>query len=231
MTPPLMAWLSIRASLWGRAVGSAEWRGARLGRVLAFAAAVFLLFGGASPGASLSPTETVKTTIDEVFRILSDEKMKQPEQLAARRKLLEQVIGSRFDYKEMSKRSLAAHWRNLTEAEQTEFVALFKAFLSDSYAGKIEAYSGEDVQYLNERRKDGFAEVQTKIVSTKVDFPMDYRLLNKSGGWFVYDVVVDGISLVKNYRSQFKKIIRTSSYEDLVEKLRKRVESLNTAEP
>ncbi len=122
----------------------------------------------------------------------------------------------------MSKRTLAAYWNRLTDAERTEFVDMFKSFLSDRYAGKIEGYSGEKVQYLNERLEGQFAEVRTKLVSNKVEIPMDYRLIRKDGRWYAYDIIADGVSLVKNYRSQFDKIIRSESYEELTKRLRNR---------
>ena len=136
--------------------------------------------------------------------------------------MLETVIAARFDYAEMSKRALAAHWPPLTNSQRAEFVELFKAFLSDRYAGKIEGYSGEQVEYLSERLEGEYAEVRTKLVSTKVEIPMDYRLINKAGKWYAYDIIADGVSLVKNYRSQFDKIIRSDSYEELVTRLRNR---------
>jgi phospholipid transport system substrate-binding protein len=176
-----------------------------------------------SPGqASEIPTEAVRSTLTEVFRILKDEKLKDPAKLIPRRHMLEEVIASHFDYAEMSKRALAAHWNPLTTGEQTEFVELFKSFLSDRYAEKIEGYSGEQVGYLSERIEGNYAEVRTELRTTKVKVPMDYRLHMKDGTWHAYDLVVDGVSLVKNYRSQFEKIIRTSSYQELVRRLRER---------
>ncbi|MCW5783553.1 MAG: ABC transporter substrate-binding protein [Nitrospirales bacterium] len=167
-----------------------------------------------------SPTVVVRGTIDEVIRLVSDEGLKTPDQATHRRQLLEEIIGQHFDFEEMAKRSLAAHWRNRSEAEHQEFAALFQSLLSKTYAGKIENYSGEKVQYLKERMKDSYAEVQTTIVSNKTEISLDYRLLLKDGDWRVYDVVVDGVSLVKNYRVQFDRIIRHSSYEELVKTLR-----------
>ena len=167
-----------------------------------------------------SPTVVVRGTIDEVIRLVSDEGLKTPDQATHRRHLLEEIIGQHFDFEEMAKRSLAAHWRNRSEAEHQEFATLFQSLLSKTYAGKIENYSGEKVQYLKERLKDSFAEVQTTIASNKTEISLDYRLLLKDGNWRVYDVVVDGVSLVKNYRVQFDRIIRDSSYEELVKTLR-----------
>lgn len=194
-----MQWLVVAASLWGS-----------------------LAFGAPPQPAAETPTEVVRATLSEVFRILEDPQLKDPSKTATRRKLLEDVIGSRFDYAEMSKRTLGAQWTKLSEAQQNEFVELFKAFLSDRYAGRIEDYSGEQVEYLNERLQGQYAEVRTRLVSNKVEIPMDYRLINKSGHWYAYDIIADGVSLVKNYRSQFEKIIRSDSYEELVRRLRDR---------
>ena len=169
-----------------------------------------------------SPTEAVRATVSGVIRILEDPKLKDPAKLLPRRRMLEEVIATRFDYTEMSKRSLAAYWSPLTEAERAEFVELFKSFLSDRYAEKIEGYSGQQVSYLSERIEGSYAEVRTALRSSKVDIPMDYRLFLKSGQWHAYDIIADGVSLVKNYRSQFEKIIRDESYRELVKRLRER---------
>jgi len=169
-----------------------------------------------------SPTAVVRATLTEVFRILEDPKLKDPAKLMPRRRLLEQVIGERFDYAEMSKRALAANWTSLTNDQRAEFVELFKAFLSDRYAGKIEGYTGERTEYLSERLEGSYAEVRTRLVSSKTEIPMDYRLINKAGRWYAYDIIADGVSLVKNYRSQFDKIIRSDSYDELVKRLRDR---------
>ena len=216
----------LRASAAGvdrRMEGGEEMRGAAMVSVASvlIAALTVLLPGGVVP-AAVSPTESVKRTIDEVLRILDDQEMQRPARLMERRKLLEKVIGARFDYREMAKRTLPARWKTLTEAEQKEFVGLFQSFLSTSYADKIEGYAGEQIQYLAERIEGDYAEVRTKLASEKTEIPIDYRLMGRAGDWFVYDVIADGVSLVKNYRGQFDKIIRESGYPDLVEELRKK---------
>lgn len=176
-----------------------------------------------SPGQTQeSPTEVVRSTLTEVFHILEDENLKDPANLIPRRHMLEEVIAAQFDYTEMSKRALAAHWVPLTTGERDEFVELFKSFLSDRYAEKIEGYSGQQVFYLSEQIEGNYAEVRTELRSSKVEIPMDYRLFSKEGRWHAYDIIIDGISLVKNYRSQFDKIIHTSSYQELVRRLRER---------
>jgi phospholipid transport system substrate-binding protein len=166
----------------------------------------------------------MKSTITEIIRLLEDEGLKKPGMAEERRRLLERVAAARFSYAEMAKRSLGAHWRELTDAEREEFVALFQRLLVKTYARTIEGYAGQQVQYLGERGAEDFAEVRTRIVSEKVETPVDFRLLRMRGDWWVYDVVVDGVSVVSNYRGQFARILRSSSYADLVEQLRKKVE-------
>lgn len=181
-----------------------------------------------SPAYAGPATEAMKATIDEVLKILREKDLKQPGKAEERRRLLEQVVGARFDYEEMSRRALGAPWNQLSEQEKREFVGLFRTLLTNSYADKIESYSGEGVQYLNERTEKDYAEVRTKVLSGKTEIPLDYRLIQKSDDWRVYDVVVDGVSLVNNYRGQFTKILRASSYADLVEQLRKKSDKLKS---
>lgn len=191
-----------------------------------------LAMAGAAAGASAAPgnpggpaTEAIRETISQVIRVLEDPTLKSPGKAGERRRLLEQAVAERFSYTEMAKRSLGAHWLRFTEPEREEFVALFQRLLSHTYAHTIEGYSGEQVQYLDERGTEEFAEVRTKIVSDKTETPVDYRLLRMRGEWRVYDVVVDGVSLVSNYRSQFTRILRSSSPAELMAQLRKMVEA------
>lgn len=171
-----------------------------------------------------TPTGAVKETVDQVFVVLRDQSLKDPARETERRAKLEEIIGKRFDYAEMAKRTLASQWKGLSTEQQQEFVTLFQQFLANSYVGNVDGYSGEEVEYLKEREKGEFAEVQTKVVSPKVQIPLDYRLLQKNGEWRVYDVVIDGVSLMKNYRGQFSRIINSSSFEALLEKLRSKAD-------
>ena len=171
----------------------------------------------------------MRSTIDETLKIIQDKDLKQPSRAEERRRKLEQVVGDRFDYQEMSRRALGAPWNTLSDKDKEEFVALFRNLLITSYADKIETYSGEGVQYLNERTEKEYAEVRTKVLTGKVEIPLDYRMLNKGADWRVYDVVVDGVSLVNNYRGQFSKILRSSSFADLMEQLRKKTVKHNAS--
>ncbi len=186
-----------------------------------------VLWAATVGGALESPTQAVRNTVNEVIRILDEPTMKPSARLSQRRQLLEDVIGARFNYEEMSKRTLTTQWKLLNAQERTEFVQLFRSFLSDRYADKIEGYSGEDIRYLSERIDGPYAEVRTRIVSDKLEIPMDYRLLEMSGQWLVYDVVIDGVSLVRNYRGQFDKVIRDDSYAELLRRLRARTGDLS----
>ena len=198
------------------------------GRAASGMACVFFLLGGVTvqPAVAGGATEAMKSTIDEVLKIIQDKELKQPGKAEERRQRLEQVVGDRFDYQEMSRRALGAPWNTLSDKDKQEFVALFKTLLTNSYSDKVETYSGEGVQYLNERTEKDYAEVRTKVLSGKTEIPLDYRLLNKGVDWRVYDVVVDGVSLVSNYRGQFSKILRSSNYADLVDQLRKKSDKI-----
>lgn len=174
-----------------------------------------------------SAKERVIRTVDSVMESLSDQQLKTPERAQERRQFVKQAVNRLLDYEEMGKRTLGAKWQNLTKADQEEFVDVFQEFLSNSYESRFEDYSDEQVQYVGERQKGDFAEVRTVLKSNKVQVPLDFRLLRKSGQWWVYDLVIDGISLVKNFRSQFARIIQTSSYAGLLEKLKTKTNLVN----
>ncbi len=171
-----------------------------------------------------APTQAVKETIDQVLSVLGDQALKDPARESERREKLETIIRQRFNYEEMAKRTLGKEWKKVSIEKQQEFVSLFQQFLTQSYAGNIDGYSGEQVEYLKERLKGDFAEVQTKVVSAKVQIPLDYRLLKREEKWGVYDVIIDGVSLTKNYRGQFSRIIKSSSFDGLLDKLRSKID-------
>ncbi len=188
-----------------------------------------LTFTPAASGAE-DPTAVVKGVIDEVIRLLSDPALKAPTQKMQRRQRIKATIDRRFDYEEMARRSLGPTWRQLSPAQRSEFVHLFGELLEASYADKIEKYSGETVTYLSEHLDSDYAEVRTVLLRKNDRIPMDYRLLKNSDDWRVYDVVIEGVSLVSNYRSQFGQIIRQSSYAGLVQRLRNKVNELQQLE-
>jgi phospholipid transport system substrate-binding protein len=172
-------------------------------------------------------TDEVKKTVDEVVRVVADKELKKPQNEAKKRQLVKAAVGGIFDYEEMAKRSLATHWKTRTPAEREDFVQLFETLLENSYSGKIESYNQEKIVYLKETVEGEYAEVRSKVVTAKRDeYSLDYRLLNKGGKWLVYDVVIEGVSLVSNYRTQFNKIITGQGYGELVKKLRTKSEEI-----
>jgi phospholipid transport system substrate-binding protein len=193
---------------------------------LIFMGIAFCLAGALSPSiaTAVTATEAVKSSVEQVVRLLEDKELKKADRATERRERLQKIFNERFSYEEMSKRSLGAQWNNLNEAQRQQFVDLFRQLLGRTYTGTIEGYSGERFQYLSEVNEGDYAEVRTKLVSRKGEIPINYRLFSKAGQWQVYDIVVDGISMVSNYRAQFTKIIRASSYEDLVQKLQNKSE-------
>lgn len=174
-----------------------------------------------------SVTNEVKSVVDEVVRIVSDKEMKKPQNEQKRRNALKKAISTIFDYGEMTQRSMGKHWKERSPAEKKELVQLFETLLENSYAGKIESYNQEKIVYLKENMESEYAEVKSKVITAKRDeFTLDYRLMNKGGRWMVYDVVIEGVSLVSNYRTQFNNIIQRQGYGELVRKLRVKSEEI-----
>lgn len=171
------------------------------------------------------PSDDVKKTVDEVVRIVASKEMKQNDQ--KRRQALKKTISLVFDYSEMAKRSLGKHWNQRTPAEKKQFAELFATLLENSYAGKIESYNNEKIVYLKEVVDGDYAEVKSKVVTAKRDeFTLDYRMFKQNGKWMAYDVVIEGVSLVSNYRTQFNKIITSNGYSELVRKLETKTDEL-----
>ena len=174
-----------------------------------------------------TPTEAMRTTVSQALEVLQDPALKKPEGTAERVVRLKRIAEARFDYGEMAKRSLGGQWNKLAEREQQEFVDLFTEFLTATYVEKIHTYSGENVTFLNERLEGDYAEVKSIMVGRKTEITIDYRLMKKGGDWKAYDVIIAGVSLVQNYRGQFSAILRSSSYEHLVQVLREKITQVN----
>ena len=173
-------------------------------------------------GTEPSATDAVKDTINDLIEVLKDEALKQPEQVEGRRHKIEDIIKHRVDYEEMARRALGTPWSTLSHRGQQEFIDLFVQLLRDTFVGRITDHSDEQVVFLGELRKEAFAEVKTQLKGGKIDTPVDFRLIRRAHEWRVYDVVIDGASIVSNYRSQFTSIIRERSYVGLVKKLKQK---------
>jgi phospholipid transport system substrate-binding protein len=188
---------------------------------LSMAIAYLLQPGIVSAG---SPLDALQTTSQKVRGLLSDMEFKGPEHVADRRYQLMTIIRERFSCEEMSKRALGNEWVKRSEAEQQEFTRLFQALLAKSYASKIEGYGAEPVRYIEEQIANGYAMVRAQIYAAKNQYVMDFRLVETAGSWLVYDVVVDGISLINSYRRQFARVLTYVSYETLVQRMKEKAD-------
>jgi phospholipid transport system substrate-binding protein len=197
---------------------------------LATALALSLSAGWPSFGYAVGAADALRPTIDKVLRILADPELKSEDKARERRAALRAVIEPAIDFPEAARRTLALHWRNRTDVERDEFVTLFKNLVMHSYIRPMELYAGETVQIVGESPS-----VETTTVSTRIQrrqgesVPVEYRMHLRGTRWLIHDVVLEGVSLVSNYRGQFNTIIQTSSYEELVRRIRARVAELDHA--
>jgi phospholipid transport system substrate-binding protein len=192
----------------------------RLCRVpLVASIALALIATFAVPAHAGAPTDSLRQSVDQVVKILSDPSFR--DNTEARRAQIRKVAENIFNYPETARRALGPHWNGRTPQQQEEFVKLFADLLDRSYVSKIDLYQGERVQYVGETTDGNDATVKTTIATKQgTDIPIDYRMQLKNGRWVVYDVIIEGVSLVSNYRTQFNKIIQTESYDALVQRLR-----------
>jgi phospholipid transport system substrate-binding protein len=193
-----------------------------LGRWVVGIVVLGLLTGAAGAG---EPLDKIRETVEDVLSILGDETLQAPERRELRRGKLRQAVQQRFGLEEMARRALGRHWRDLSADQRQEFVALFSDLLERSYVGKIEGTgAGSQVAYAKETIDDeGFASVLTVITNRLgSQIEVEYRLLQRDGvtPWEVYDIVIEGVSLINNYRTQFNNIIHRTSYDGLVKQLR-----------
>jgi phospholipid transport system substrate-binding protein len=185
-----------------------------------------LTAGLAQPGDSAAgvPTDQFRATVVRVLMILKDPKLNSAGAKEARRTELSKTILPRFDFEEMAKRSLGSEWRRRTPEEQTEFIRLFTALLQESYISSIESYRGDKVVYRRESQKGDYADVGNKVINVQgEEFAIDYRLNLEESVWKVYDVIIENISIVNNYRSQFRRILGRSSFAELLQTIRDKV--------
>lgn len=182
---------------------------------------IFMLSAIAVAG---EPTTAVEASVNQVLDVLKDPKLKGEEAKSVKTEKLRVIYKGMFDEMEFSRRTLTRNWKNFTPAERREFVELFEQVLEKSYLDKILDYSDEKIVFHKENMiaKDK-AEVQSKIVTSSKEIPIDYRLILKDGKWKVYDVVVENVSLVQNYRTQFNEILADGTPEQLLKILRKKV--------
>ncbi len=190
-----------------------------LRRRMAFLLGAFL-FLWALPAGAGAPTEQPRATADKVMSILNNPELRSAARKNERREQLRAVIYPRFNFAEMAKRSLGPQWSHRSPQEQREFIRLFTEILENNYIDKIESYNGEKITFSRENLDKDRAEVFTKVVTKKgEEFAVNYILHSADGDWKVYDVVIENISLVNNYRSQFNRILAKASFDELLRKL------------
>ena len=168
-----------------------------------------------------APTDQLRSSVDQMVKVLDDPALKADSRAQDRRAAIRKEAQVVFDFGETAKRALGRHWQGLSEKDRQEFTGLFTDLIERAYISKIERYSGERIAYAGESVEGGLATVRTRFVTKQgTEIPVDYRMQQRGDRWLVYDVMVEGVSLINNYRTQFDKIIQTSSYAELVRKMK-----------
>ncbi len=199
----------------------------------ALAAWLFITAAAAAPATPgpVAPREIVQAAVTRVVMVLEEVRLNPPQAESVGRMAMpdrtrteiRQIAGDLFDFEEIARRSLGRNWAGRTKAEQVEFVSLFTDLLERAYIGKIESYSGEKILYTGEIVDGQYALVRSRIITRRrTETALDYRLHQIDGRWKVYDVLIDGVSFVSTYRSEFNRVLQSSSWDDLVERLRKK---------
>jgi len=195
-------------------------------RVVVGLTMILALAAGREAGAG-APTDQLRAQIDKVLKTVEDPELKKPGKANERREAVRRIAADTFDFTEMSKRALARHWQARTPAERDEFVKLFTDLLERAYVSRIESFGGEQIAYNGDSIEGDAALVRTKIITKQgTDIPVDYRMLKRNDRWLAYDVVIEGVGLINNYRTQFNKIIQTSSYQALVDRMKNKQNEL-----
>jgi phospholipid transport system substrate-binding protein len=199
---------------------------------LIFALGLVLSAGGARLATAGAPADQLKTQIDRVLKVLDDPELKKDGKGKDRRTAVRKIANDIFDFGETARRSLGRHWQARSPAERDEFVQLFADLLERSYISRVELYGGEKIQYLGDTIDADQGKVQTRLLTKGgSDIPIEYRMHRKGERWLVYDVIIEGVSLVANYRTQFNKIIQTSSYPELIRKMKLKQVELSPGQP
>ena len=203
-----------------------RWLRRHAGLVVAVALAGVVV--AVAPARAGAPLEQLRLQVDRVLKLLDDPELKKESKAKDRRVAVRKIANEILDFNETAKRSLGRHWLARTPAERDEFVQVFTDLLERSYISRVELYGGEKIQYVGDTIEDGEqAKVLTKLVTKGGgEIPIEYRMHKKADRWLVYDVIIEGVSLVSNYRTQFNKIIQTSSFQELVKKMKSKQEEL-----
>ena len=174
-----------------------------------------------------APTDQVRSYTDRVLKVLEDPALTQPQ----RREAVRTLAAEAFDTTETAQRALGVHWQQRTPAEREQFVKLFANLLEQTYVSRIDEYGGEHLEYVGEQVDGDKATVRARIITSKgTEVAVESRVIQKGDRWLIYDILIENLSLISNYRSQFDRVIRTSSYGELVKRLQARVVALTEKE-
>lgn len=185
---------------------------------------ILMFFFSTLPVDAGAPLDTVQTNVNKVLDVLRDPKLKGESAKGIKKEKLEAIYGQMFDEVELSMRTLGRNWPKLNPAQQKEFIQLFRQILEKAYIDKILSYTNEKIVFPKENMlSNNQAEVQTKVITSSKEIPIFYKVILKDGTWKVYDVVVENVSLVQNYRSQFNSILAKNTPDQLLEILRRKV--------
>jgi phospholipid transport system substrate-binding protein len=185
---------------------------------------IFVFFLSVLPSYAGAPLDAVQANVNKVLDVLRDPGLKAESAKGTKKEKLEAIYEQMFDGVELSMRTMGANWAKLNPAQQKEFVQLYRQILEKAYINKILAYTSEKIVFPKEiMLSNSQAEVQTKVITSSSEIPISYKVILKGGAWKVYDVVVENVSLVQNYRSQFNSILAKNTPDQLIDILRKKV--------
>jgi len=185
---------------------------------------VLIVLGLLWPALGATPTDSIKETTNKIMGILADPGLLPPEKAGERKQKIRDAVDERFDWEEMSRRALGRHWQKRTAQEREAFTTMFAKLLEGAYMQKVANYSGEKVNYEGEQLDGDYGAVTVKIFTSKnEEIRVEYRLKKKDDSWLVYDISIEGVSLVNNYRTQFNNILRNASFQELMKRLEEKV--------
>lgn len=185
---------------------------------------LFLVCGFPAPARAGEATEQIRQTTDALLAVAQDPALKSPDKDAERQKRMRETVDARFDWNAMARSAFGKHWRDLSEARRAEFTGLFSELIKKIYLAHVEGYSGEKVLYKGDKIDGAYGVVEVVIVTLRgTDIPVSYRVLNKGAAWLVYDVSIEGVSMVNNYRSQIGSLLNSSSYETLISRIKTKI--------
>lgn len=182
----------------------------------------------APAGAAVGPLEQVRTTVSGIIGVMQNKELRAPARKDTRREQIMAYVNQRFDFEEMSKLTLGSKWKGLSPEQKKNFQKLFSELLKNTYIGRVESYSNEVVQYEKEvfdGEQQARAMVYTKVIKNNQEIPINYKLLDRNGEWFVYDVLIEGVSLVRNYRTEFARILNQEQYPGLIKRLQAKIDN------